>query len=172
MRGLSSEITGKVDQFFSDGQRGDRQVKIVFKALLFLAMVSTSIQVVAQANLEDMRARAEAGDALAQFLIGYSYEQGITVVQNYQEAVKWYRLAAAQGRGEALEQLGLMYDLGRGVAQNYTRAYVWYSLAAAKGNANAASNRDEVRNQLSPQALEQAQAQATRCFESNFQDCD
>jgi hypothetical protein len=32
--------------------------------------------------------------------------------------------------------------------------------------------RDRVAAKLSPQALEQAQAQATRCFESNFKDCD
>jgi hypothetical protein len=37
-------------------------------------MVSTSIQVVAQANLEDMTARAEAGVAQAQLKLKFSGE--------------------------------------------------------------------------------------------------
>jgi hypothetical protein len=32
--------------------------------------------------------------------------------------------------------------------------------------------RDKIRDLLAPQALEEAQALATRCFKSNYQDCD
>jgi TPR repeat protein len=65
-----------------------------------------------------------------------------------------------------------MYQLGEGVEQNYAKAYVWFSVAAAQGRADSASARDRIISQLSPQELDQAQAQATRCFESNYQDCD
>ena len=37
------------------------------------------------------------------------YGGGIGVTQDDQEAVKWYRLAAAQGHAEAQDNLGAMY---------------------------------------------------------------
>ena len=44
--------------------------------------------------LELLRPIAEEGDARAQGLLGGMYGQGKGVTQDYQQAVKWYRLAA------------------------------------------------------------------------------
>jgi TPR repeat protein len=55
------------------------------------------------------------------------------------QAVKWYRLAAAQGYAAAQSLLGLAYDVGRGVPQNYAEAEKWYRLAAAQSDATAQS---------------------------------
>ncbi|MDG1372525.1 MAG: SEL1-like repeat protein [Paracoccaceae bacterium] len=41
---------------------------------------------------------ADKGHANAQHNLGYSYDVGQGVPQDYSEAVKWYRLAAEQGR--------------------------------------------------------------------------
>ena len=60
--------------------------------------------------------------------------------QDYQEAVKWYRLAAAQGYAPAQSSLGLAYDKGQGVPQDYLEAVKWYRLAAAQGNPLAQIN--------------------------------
>jgi len=71
--------------------------------------------------------------------------------------------------------LGTMYRDGVGTTQNNLRAYMWFSVAAAQGgiwSEGATHSRDTIIIKLSPQALEQAQAMATRCLESNFQDCD
>ena len=100
------------------------------------------------------------------------YANGTGVAENDQEAVKWFRLAAEQGFAIAQLKFGVMYLNGEGVPQNYQKAYVWFSVAAAQGEEGARNNRDIASERLTPQALEQAQAQATRCFESNFQDCD
>ncbi len=54
--------------------------------------------------------------------------------QDYEEAVKWYRLAAAQGYAPAQFSLGLAYEKGKGVRQDYQQAVKWYRLAAAQGN--------------------------------------
>jgi TPR repeat protein len=62
------------------------------------------------------------------------------VVQDYAEAVKWYRLAAAQGHAAAQSNLGTMYVNGQGVVQDYAEAVKWYRLAAAQGHAAAQSN--------------------------------
>jgi uncharacterized protein len=63
------------------------------------------------------------------------YKNGNGVVQDYAEAVKWYRLAAEQGYADAQYNLGLMYDYGNGVVQDYAEAVKWYRLAAEQGNA-------------------------------------
>ena len=69
-------------------------------------------------KLADLRARAEAGDASAQFNLGDFYAAG-----QYVEAVACYRLAAEQGHAEAQFRLGAMYTRGLlGVPQNETEA--------------------------------------------------
>ena len=60
--------------------------------------------------------------------------------QDYQEAVKWYRLAAAQGNVPAQYSLGLAYEKGQGVPQDYQEAVKWYRLAAAQGSQFAQIN--------------------------------
>ena len=48
--------------------------------------------------LADLRARAEAGDAEAQFILGGMYVTGVGVPQDTAEAVAWYRRAAVKSR--------------------------------------------------------------------------
>jgi len=85
-------------------------------------------------------ALADRGDAEAQFNLGLMYMKGQGVAQNYEEAVKWYRLAAEQGTAEAQFYLGLMSELGTGVAQDFKEAQKWYWVAATQGNARAQFN--------------------------------
>jgi hypothetical protein len=65
----------------------------------------------------------------------YNYGQGVN--QNYEEAAKWYRLAADQGNADGQYRLGLIYAIGQGVKQNYEEAAKWYRLAAEQGNSDA-----------------------------------
>ena len=58
----------------------------------------------------------------------------------YREAVKWFRLAAAQGHADAQSNLGLRYTKGLGVTQDYREALRWFRLAAAQGHAQAQNN--------------------------------
>ncbi len=83
------------------------------------------------------RKAAEQGDIAAQSELGYRYEAGQGVTQDYQEAVKWYRKAAEQGDIWAECNLGNCYANGRGVTQNITEATKWYRRAAEQGHAGA-----------------------------------
>ncbi len=65
------------------------------------------------------------------------YAEGKGVPRDYQEAVKWYRLAAAQKNAAAQYDLGMAYEKGQGVPQDYKEAVKWYRLAAAQGNQSA-----------------------------------
>ena len=49
--------------------------------------------------LPEMKRLAEQGNSSAQIYLGEMYDKGLGVIQNYEEAVKWYRLAAEQGVG-------------------------------------------------------------------------
>jgi hypothetical protein len=83
------------------------------------------------------RESAAAGSSFGQFVVGKCYDAGWGVAQDDAEAVRWYRLAAAQGYADALCNLGFMFENGRGVAQDDAEAVRWYRLAAAQGDADA-----------------------------------
>ena len=56
------------------------------------------------------------------------------VLQDYEEAVKWYTKAAEQGHEMAQLKLGNVYRDGKGVLQDYEEAVKWYTKAAEQGS--------------------------------------
>jgi TPR repeat protein len=83
---------------------------------------------------------AEQGDAKSQFKMGMIYKLGQGVQQDYEEAVRWYRLSAEQGNASAQFYLGAMYDDGQGVPRDYKEAVKWYRLAAEQGHSESQYN--------------------------------
>jgi TPR repeat protein len=71
------------------------------------------------------------GNARAQALLGFMYENGFGVPQAYDAAADLYQRAAVQGDPFAQSRLGLIYDKGHGVPQNVILSYKWLDLAAA-----------------------------------------
>lgn len=90
--------------------------------------------------LQEVRARATAGNADAQFTLGGMYFKGIDVKQDYTQAIKWLKLAANQGLPQAQYNVGMMYDSGQGVVANHADAAHWYLQAAERGLALAQLN--------------------------------
>jgi uncharacterized protein len=66
--------------------------------------------------------------------LGFRYENGLGVPQNYVAAADLYRRAAEQGDAFAQSRLGLSYDKGHGVRQDFILAYKWLDLAAARAS--------------------------------------
>lgn len=64
--------------------------------------------------------------------LGFQYENGFGVPQNYIAAVDLYRRAAEQGDAFAQARLGLSYDRGHGIEKDIILAYKWLNLAAAR----------------------------------------
>ena len=83
---------------------------------------------------------AASGDATAQCELGYAYDLGQGVPQDYTQAVAWYRKAAEQGNARAQSNLGLLYKNGLGVPQDFAQAAFWWRKAAEQGNARAQNN--------------------------------
>lgn len=67
------------------------------------------------AEVSELKAKAEKGDASAQYDLGKAYKEGGGVIHSDELAVQWYRKAADQGNADAENDLGIMYRLGQGV---------------------------------------------------------
>ena len=76
------------------------------------------------------RLAAERGSSLAQFRLGFIYDQGQGVPKDYLEAIKWYQKAADQGEKYAQYNLGNMYADGKGTSKDYKKAFEWYEKSA------------------------------------------
>src|SRR5262245_38103655 len=96
--------------------------------------------------LRELRPLAEHGDGLAQSMLGWMYEWGEGVPQDYVQALLWYEKAAAQGFAPAQTKLGALYKKGRGVPQDYVQARLWYEKAAAQGFPDAQTNLGALYN--------------------------
>ena len=87
--------------------------------------------------LAEVRGWAEKGDAEAQYSLGLLYERGRGVPQDYQEAAKWFRLAAEQGDAKAQVEMGRLYADGKGVLRDYREAIRQFRKAAEQGDGEA-----------------------------------
>jgi TPR repeat protein len=66
--------------------------------------------------------------------VGLLYQLGQGVVQDYAEAMRWYKRAADRGDSMAMWQIGIFYQLGYGVPKDEAQTRVWMKKAAALGN--------------------------------------
>jgi len=73
---------------------------------------------------------AESGDPEAQANVGYMYEEGLGVSQQFDVAVGWYEKAAASGSMQANHNLGMIFAEGRGIPQSWVRALRYFEEAA------------------------------------------
>ena len=93
------------------------------------------------------------------------------VAQDYQEAVKWYHLAAEQEDEAAQYELGYMYVYGEGVIQDYVLGYMWWNIAASNGYEDAKKYIDFVESMMTPEQLAEAEKLARECIKKNYKDC-
>lgn len=113
-----------------------RKTAVILAALGFALAALAPAQATEQltklsTGTSTLMARAERGDARAQTMIGFMYETGRGLPQDFMLAAAWYQRAAQQGYPRAQQLLGLMYDKGQGVAEDYVTAHQWLNLAAS-----------------------------------------
>src|SRR5690606_35554652 len=66
-----------------------------------------------------------------QFSLGLIYFEGRDdIPKDYNEALKWFRMAADQGDAHAQYHIGIMYHKGHGVTYDINEAMKWYRMAA------------------------------------------
>ncbi|MDT8282555.1 MAG: tetratricopeptide repeat protein [Gammaproteobacteria bacterium] len=85
-----------------------------------------------------LRPLAEAGDADAQYNIGWMYLNGYGLRVNDSLALEWWQKASAQGNADASFSLGMLYSLGEGaVPKDPDKAIDYYLLSAIAGQEDA-----------------------------------
>ena len=108
-------------------------MKYLFLFTILLFVTSN----VFSSEFEDTLKLAQQGDAEAQYLLGYMYDEGSGTKENNAEAVKWYLKAANSGVAGAQYNLALMYENGEGIGKDIKNAIAWYTKSAIQGNAYA-----------------------------------
>jgi TPR repeat protein len=112
---------------------------MVMKAITRLLAMLVLITVCAAkgGEIEDLLAKANEGDAGAQYTIGLKYTKGDGVSKDMDEAVKWLQKSAEQGNADAQLSLGALNIGGRGLPRNSEEAAKWFQLAAGQGRVEA-----------------------------------
>jgi uncharacterized protein len=140
----------------------NRMMALVKRIGLVVVMVSCVHGSVSLTHAADdmvaLRKRAEAGDAAAQFDMGYQclqmaaeYSSKAVLLRMPKERAEfsglseawqvkcfeWWRMSAEQGHAEAQFHLGGCYEKGLGVEKNSGEAFTWYCKSAQEGYAAA-----------------------------------
>ena len=87
---------------------------------------------------QELRKRAEAGDADAQYKLARTYPDSWDFsnkdnTKEVQEMIHWIKLSAKQGNPEAEYHLANCYQYGKGVTPDPAESVMWYRKAAAQG---------------------------------------
>ena len=85
------------------------------------------------------KAKAEQGDAKAQYDLGNCYDTGKGVAKNVVEAVRWFRKSAEQNYAPSQCNLWISYHIGSGVPADEAEAMKWLRKAVEQDDADAES---------------------------------
>src|SRR6266404_4606819 len=91
-------------------------------------------------KLEEIKAKAEKGDAAAQCQLARHYLETVDCdnkARNDAEAVKWLRSAAEKGLADAQFELGLCYTIAVNRQLDPVEAAKWFRKAAEQGHSKA-----------------------------------
>jgi TPR repeat protein len=110
-------------------------LRLSFVSLILVMAISVSQSVNGKTpDFNDILKSAQKGDPNAQAILGYMYQEGYGVAQDYKEAIKWYRKAAEQGEAHAQCFLGMIYATNdQGIDQDYHEALKWFKKSAEQG---------------------------------------
>jgi TPR repeat protein len=61
--------------------------------------------------------------------IGVLYKRGYGVLEDHDEAMRWYTKAAELGNTDAIKNIGILYEIGDGVLEDCVKAINWYKKA-------------------------------------------
>lgn len=80
---------------------------------------------------DELKGRAESGDAIAQYELGNAFASGLQAVgQNDNDALYWYEKSAMQGNADAQFALAIMYKK----TNKGDKSIEWYEKAATQGH--------------------------------------
>jgi hypothetical protein len=105
----------------------------------FLAAHDLDTQRNDQAAAAAYKVASDAGNPIAQYVLGTRYMIGEGVPRDPVAAVRQFHLGAVAGYAPAQTYLGDAYEKGLGVARDQAMANRWYAFAAAQGEDTAST---------------------------------
>jgi TPR repeat protein len=121
-----------------------QELKIVFfifyrvSAIALTALFCSNL--VFAETITELKDKAQAGNAEAQFKLGVRYYRGDGVDKNQVEAVKLLQKSSDKGNTYAQNLLATAYSNGNGVEKDPRRAFELWQKSASQGNENAQNN--------------------------------
>ena len=94
------------------------------------------------------------------------YVNGKGIAQNYGNAVKYYRMAIAQGNVQAMMDLAEILTEGKMYPKNWVQAHILYNIASVYGVKQATEYRDALEKSLKLEELLDAQNAAENYHEN------
>ncbi len=79
-------------------------------------------------SFEEIKEKAEAGDAYAQAVLAFRYRTGSGIKQNYVKSLKWSRLSKEKKNIMGIYNLAMLYINGLGISRNQEKALDLFSL--------------------------------------------
>ncbi len=95
-------------------------------------------------EIQDLRNRALAGDAEAQWQLGTCYLLGEGVPQSEQTAFRWFLRSAEAEFVDAMAEVGRAYRTGSGTSEDHAQALQWFERALLGGDTTVHSDLGEV----------------------------
>ena len=107
------------------------------KFLIIMVLVAFCLNASAQ-SIEQIRSKADAGDAYSQYLMGRSYANGTNGVhEDYSLALQWLLKSSDNGYAAAAYFIGWMYYYGEGVEIDVSEALKWFKKSSDLGMTEA-----------------------------------
>lgn len=115
------------------------KVKIFCYILVVIACVAPNCSISAQElKLEEVKSHAESGLAIAQYILGEYYLNGLKGLEtDYNKAFYWLQKAVENGEESAQCDLGVCYFGGFGVTKDEKKGIFWLVKAAKNGDSKA-----------------------------------
>ena len=92
---------------------------------------------------------AEDRSCTTQFELGELFDKGDRQARDFEQAARWYLIAAKKGSRQAQHRLAMLYARGQGVAQSYSRSYAWCKVAAFQRSRRAQRKLRYIESRMS-----------------------
>ena len=130
------------------------------KKLLTLVALVLSFSFANAQNIQQIREKADKGDAYSLYLMGYSYANGANgVTQDLAQARSWFEKSADKGYAAAAYFIGCYYYSGEGVTKDLNEALKWFTKASTLGMSEAKTMitvcNNNVKSYLAPVKIDE-----------------
>ncbi|MET3117453.1 TPR repeat protein [Undibacterium sp. GrIS 1.8] len=125
-------------------------------------------------DINKLKTAAQGGDFASMTTLGWYYELGFGVEQDYTQSSFWYKLAADNGNVFSQRKIAINYELGQGVSYDHKEAIRYYKISQSAQKEDLYSGSTILmlfQNSKKHHDFSTAFEWLELCAESNMQKC-